>query len=396
MAVRLYYTDPELLDFEATISDTGKHGQLYYTVLDRTAFYPTSGGQLHDTGKLDNIEIIEVIEQAGGEIWHLSKEPGGTVGAVVRASVDRARRRRHQRQHTAQHILSQALARLHNLVTVSVHLGEEYGAIELATDSLTPDQLMEVETCAEQVILENHPVEILMVDSKDIGSLPLRKIPKRTGQIRIIKVGEFDWSACGGTHCRSTAEVGLLKLIGTERIRGHIRIKFLSGRQALEDYRIRFTVTDRMSQAMTCHVNDLPDKLDKLHSETIALRQELLRVQKEALPMLAQQLSGTAVNVGPIRFVFHRLDSYDQKLVIHLASTIAESIEGVAAIFLQGRLVIAASEASRKDAGEIVARLVDLTGLKGGGGPQQAQLGGAIEDDFPRYLEYLMNILADD
>ncbi|UCG60846.1 MAG: alanyl-tRNA editing protein, partial [Candidatus Zixiibacteriota bacterium] len=243
MTRRLYYSDPDLVEFDAVITSTGNHEDLCYTQLDQSAFYPTSGGQLHDTGRLNNTEVVDVIERPDGEVWHLSRHPVGEAGAAVHGTIDRERRRRHQQQHTAQHILSHTLVKLFDFATVSVHLGEDYGTIEIDAGAITPEQLTELQTHARRIVDENVAVEILTVDADEIDTVPLRRETRRSGPIRVIKVGELDWSACGGTHCRSTAEVGLIRITGAEKIRGHALIKFLAGRQVASDYDMRFDVT---------------------------------------------------------------------------------------------------------------------------------------------------------
>ncbi len=393
MTERLYYSDPDLLEFDATILDTGQHGDHHYTTLDRSAFYPTSGGQLHDTGRLNQIKIVDVIEHGEKEVWHLSQDPVGQVADKVHGSVDRERRRRHQKQHTAQHILSQALVRLFEFETVSVHLGEDYGAIEINSGEITSEQLIRVQAHARQMVDDNLAVEILTVAAADIDSIPLRRESRRTGPLRVIKIGQFEFSACGGTHCRNTAEVGLIKILGIEKIRGHGLIKFIAGLQVADDYDMRFEATDRLSRSLTCHVNDLPERVDKIQQENRQLKMELTRVQKEMLPVLAGQLGETAVTVAETRLVFEQIDHYDNKLVNTLAAAVADTISGVAVIYLDGRLIVSASESCGRDARKIAAELSEKAGLKGGGSPRQSQLGGASWDERDQYLQIIQDLL---
>lgn len=391
---RLYYTDSSLLQFEATVVDAGKHENLYYTVLDRTAFYPTSGGQQYDTGSLNGVPIVDVNENDEGEVRHMSAEPVGEAGIRVTGSVDKIRRLKHRQQHTAQHVLSQIFVRELGLATVSVHLGEEYGAIELQAAEISPESLAEVERMAAEAIFDNLPVEILMVDSSDIDSVPLRRPPKKSGEIRVIKINDFDYSACGGTHCRSTAEIGLVKIIGVDKIRGRVLVKFLAGLQALDDYNLRFAVSDRISQSLTCHPRDLPERMEKISAEVKALRMEIARLQKEILPQVARRLSAGAVGVGGVKFVFENVQGYDGKMVAHLAAETAEVIDGVAVLHLEGRLVIATSEGSGRDAGKLAAALVSAKGLKGGGKSRLANLGGVDPKRLDEYKQCLENLLA--
>jgi len=395
MTEKLYYTDANLLDFEATIIKFGKSDNLFYTVLDKTAFYPTSGGQLYDTGFINQIEIIDVIENEKGEIHHISQKPIGEKGDFVKGVVDKKRRLRHKQQHTAQHILSQVFIKLFNYETVSVHLGEEYGAIELNTDKITTPQLQQAEQYANEIIYDNLQIEILFLENEQASLLPLRKIPERKGKIRIIKIGSFDYSACGGTHCSSTAEVSLIKIIEFEKRKGKILVKFLSGIQAVDDYNNRFAVTDELSHTLTCNVNDLLEKYNKLQSENKSLKKDLANSQKEWLPLLAQRISDESDTINNIQYVFRDYSINDTHLAGQLANIVAEKINGVTIIFCQGKLIIATSRNSSFDASQIAKYFSSLTNLKGGGNKNMAQLGGASQTDLNNYKELLLKYLKD-
>lgn len=395
MTERLYYTDSALLEFDAKIIATGKHGEDHYTVLDRSAFYPTSGGQQHDTGVLDGKPVKDVIEAESGEVWHITAQPVGSVGYGVRGVVDKQRRQLHRQQHTAQHILSQVFVKLYDMETVSMHLGEEYGAIELDTDHITADQLARAEREGVDIVMDNLPVEILSVDSDQARTLPLRKIPGRGGTIRVVKIGELDYSACGGTHCTSTAEVGMIKIIGLEKMRGRVMVNFLSGRQAAADYAERFNVTDRLSRELTCHVNDLPEKIGKMTEETRSLRKDLAQFQKEMIPRKAEQLADTAIDAGSIKYVFENLGDYDPRLAAQLAARTAEMIGGVVSLFASGRLIVAADAASDRDASVIVKKVTEATGLRGGGSARQAQIGGVDAGKLEQLNSMIIRLIND-
>ncbi|MEW6412810.1 MAG: hypothetical protein AB1483_10105 [Candidatus Zixiibacteriota bacterium] len=393
MTTRLYYKDPFLLEFDATIVGGGQHEERFFTVLDRSAFYPTSGGQQHDTGRLNDVEIVDVIESNSGEVWHISGRPVGSVGAAVKGVIDKSRRQRHRQQHTAQHILSQTFVRLFGFNTVSVHLGEEYGAIEFDTKEISAAQLDEAEQFAMQIVFDNLPIEILFIDSSQVADTPLRRAPTRGGEIRVIKIGELDYSACGGTHCATTGEVGIIKIIGTEKLRGRPLVKFFSGVKAFEDYRTRYDVSDRIAQSLTCNVVDLPEKLIKLQEENKAVKQELVRVLKDGLPARAQELAKSATEHNGIRLVCENIGSFDVRLAGQLAGQTAEIVNGVAVLFTEGRLIIAVSEGCSMQASQIAKNLTAQAGLKGGGSAKLAQLGGAESGIIGQYREQLKRIL---
>ena len=234
MTERLYYKDPALLSFEGTIIEARQFNGKHLTVLDKTAFYPTSGGQPHDKGLLNSVAIFDVTE-SDGNIQHISDSAVGTIGDRVKGEVDSGRRKHFRQLHTAQHILSSVFIELYDFQTVSVHLGEDYGAIELKQPSLEDDQLLKTEQLSNEYILQSLPVEIIFANEQEAQKLPLRKKPSRQGTIRIIKIGEIDYSACGGTHCHNSSEVGLIKIISVEKQRNNILINFLAGTGAKKE-----------------------------------------------------------------------------------------------------------------------------------------------------------------
>jgi alanyl-tRNA synthetase len=380
MTDRLYYTDMSLLEFEASIVAGGQTDAGYFTILDKTAFYPTSGGQLHDTGTLNGIAIFDVIEDDAGDVRHITNTPVGDVGDIVHGRIDKDRRRRHRQLHTAQHILSQVFIRLFNAQTVSVHLGEDYGAVELDASQVSAEQSARAEQTANEIIQENHPVEGLLVSSDQAATLPLRKVPTRQGTIRVIRIDDFDWSACGGTHCTSTAEVGMLKIVGLEKMRGRPLIKFLAGAQAFEDYCKRLTITDELSRRFTCHVNGLIEKVNKLVAENEAKRKEIALLQKELSPVWVDRLAAEAETCGRHQLVCQKVELFDGRSAGQIASLVAERTGGITVLVAGDLLIVAVASGSGLHAGRIAKQLCELTGLKGGGSAGLAQIGGVNEN----------------
>ena len=396
MTERLYYKDSELLEFDATIVESGEAGPPLFVVLDRSAFYPTSGGQSHDTGRLNDVPVIDVVETATGEVRHLISESIGPAGTRVRGVVDKVRRRRNRQNHTAQHILSAAFFRLYGHRTMSVHLGDEYGAIELQVETISDEQVREVETVANEAIADNVPVEVMFVDSRQIDTLPLRKEPQREGELRIIRIGEFDYSACGGTHCSTSGGVGLVKIIGMDKIRGRVLIKYLAGSLAVSDYARRFEVTDDLAKSFTCHYTDLSAKVGKVRDEAAALRRQLVEAQKELLPIKAEQLSQNPRLCGRYKLVMDRIPGVELSTASRLAGLVADRIAGVVVFFADDKLVLAASAQAGLHAGNLVKRLAAQSGLKGGGNERVAQLGGVQEDLSEQIQNAIVTILQNE
>ena len=393
MTERLYYKDPALMEFDAKIIEAGINNGKDFVVLDRTAFYPASGGQPHDLGLINNVKVIDVIENESGAIKHIIEKSVGKTNDTIHGQIDIVRRQYFRQLHTAQHILSRAFMNLLNSETVSVHLGEEYGAVELNSSSVTVEQCQQAENLSNQIIHENSPIEIIFADNKQAALLPLRKKPERTGTIRIIKIGELDWSACGGTHCSNTAEVGLIKVIGAEKQREHALVKFLAGTKAKEDYDSRFNVTDQLSKSLTCSLSDLPFRVSKLSHENKQLRSQLSALQKELLPVKVKELSKTATKVKDCNVVFADVTGFDSKLLTQLTAELASNINGLAALLLENRICTAASPDSKLDASLIVKELSTKFNLKGGGNKNMAQLGGVDPVKFDDYKQALMAVV---
>jgi alanyl-tRNA synthetase len=392
---RLYYDDPALLEFEAVVTGLERHARGWLVSLDRTAFYPTSGGQPNDLGWIQDTAVIDVIESDSGDILHLTEQSIGALGDLVKGRVEARRRQRHRQSHTAQHILSAAFARLANLRTESIHLREEYPNIEFPTKSNQPEVMAEVETLANDVIAQGIPVEILAVDAAEAARLPLRKEPQREGLLRIIKIGDFECSACGGTHCSNTAEVGLIKIVGTERIRSRVAVVFLAGQLALQDYRLRFEATDALSKTLTCHPKDLPERFLRLSEENKTLRKELTQLQRQQLPHLVAGLVERATEAGAVPITVASVDDVSSELLTALATDVVARTGGVTMLCHTGRLVVAAAEQSKRSAGALVKALAAETGLRGGGNDRLAQIGGADPARLDRYAEILRRLIAD-
>ena len=394
MTDRLYYNDSNLLEFTGTITAIGRLNNRFYTVLDRSAFYPTSGGQSHDTGTLGDALVVDVSVSDSGEVRHLTDTEVGPVGMQVTGRINKERRRRNCQNHTAQHLLSAAFDRLFGFRTVSVHLGEEYGAVELNTPEIAGEKLDDAERVANEIIGDNLTVDTLFVDSAEAGRLPLRKPPPKEGTLRIIRIDDFECSACGGTHCTTTGGVGLIKIIGTEKLRGNSLVKFLSGRLAYEDYLLRFEVSNLLARQFTCHPGDLPSRIEKLTGENKELRRQLSEARKELLPVMLDRLGRTVSTDFGVPTVIQQLTEVDPGQLVHLASRVAEHIGGLAALQLNDRIVLATSDGSGLKAGVLARELAAAADLKGGGNDRVAQLGGADATRLDFYRETLGKLLS--
>ena len=236
-------------------------------VLDRTAFYPTSGGQPFDTGLLGDARVVDVLDDdETGRVVHVVEAPGPAIGSRVTGTIDASRRHDHRQQHTGQHILSAAFDHLFGVRTESFHLGRDASTIDLARD-VTRAEIDRAETLANDVVWSNRPVSIRFVDEAEAAALPLRKAPVRGGRLRLIDVTEFDLSACGGTHVAHTGEVGQISVDGWERYKGGARISFVCGGRALAVFRAHRDAVTGAVRVLSVLPHELPDGIARLQTQ---------------------------------------------------------------------------------------------------------------------------------
>jgi alanyl-tRNA synthetase len=376
MTERLYYHDPYLREFDANVVERTTHGGKTAVVLDRTAFYPTSGGQPFDTGTLSDATVLDVVDTDEGRILHIvNRAPGG---ARVSGKIDWTRRFDHMQQHTGQHVLSAAFDRFLKARTESFHLGADYSTIDLARE-LTPAEIAKGEDEANRVVWEDRPVAIRFAGPDEIATLPLRKEPKREGTLRLIDVQEFDLSACGGTHVARTGAIGMIAVAATERFRGGSRVTFLCGGRALAGYRSLRDAVAGSVRALSVLPADLPAAIERLQADSKDQRKQIKEFQSKLAVQEADALADASVVAGDVRLVAASLAGWDAAGLKSIAARIVERPGHVAILVGEpapAPLVVARSAGLPHDAGALLRQLVDRHGGKGGGRPELAQGGG--------------------
>lgn len=368
MTERLYYRDSYLTRFRARVVDASPdHTRVY---LDRTAFYPTSGGQPFDTGTLGGAAIVDVIDE-GERIAHVAASPINE--AEVEGVVDPARRFDHMRQHTGQHLLSAVFIQLLDAPTVSFHLGAETCTIDIQRDALTSDDIRAVEKRANELVLENRPVTVEFRDAS--AGLVLRKASDRAGEIRIVGIDGLDRSACGGTHVRSTGEIGPILIRKLDRIRGIVRVEFLCGMRSVRRARADFEALAAVSRALSCPPDDAPllvaaqqERLQRAEKTRSRQSAELARTEGRELwretPALA---SGRRLASRSVPAFTDEVRALAQSFVAGQAScfvAIAENPPGI---------LLAASADSGVHAGNVLKAVLARHGGRGGGNAALAQ-----------------------
>ena len=379
MTERLYYHDAYAREFDATvvgIKAVSERPGHFAAVLDRTAFYPTSGGQPFDTGTLGAARVVDVIEGDDGRILHLVEGPielGPTRGVI-----DWARRFEHMQQHTGQHVLSAAFDRLLNVSTVSFHLGSTASTIDLARE-VTPAEIARAEHEANRVVWENRPVTIRFADADKVAALPLRKESKREGVLRVIDVEDFDVSACGGTHVAGTGAIGIIAVAAFEKFKGGTRLEFLCGGRALAGYHaLRDTVAASV-RLLSVLPADLPAAIDRGQTDARDLRRQVKDLQTRLAGHEAATLAEGAELVGSTRVVIAALEGWDANGLKTIATAISAR-PGHVAVLLSApspsSIVVARAPDLVVDSAAILKQMTAQFGGKGGGRPELAQGGG--------------------
>ena len=275
MTERLYYDEAGLVEFEAAVRRVEPAGEGFRVYLDRTAFYPESGGQIADTGTLSGIPVRDVQEDEAGDVYHLVGE--APAAGPVRGAVDAAVRFDHMQQHTGQHLLSAAFVALHNLATVGFHMSADFSTVDIAAERLDEARLRSAVQLANRIVWEDRPVRTGFFDREQVEAMGLRKPTQRTGDIRVVEVDGFDRSACGGTHVARTGQIGIIVVTRTEKMKDKTRLHFLCGGRALRAFEDNLAILGRLSALTTSGFPELPDRVEKLIQSVKNLERETAR-----------------------------------------------------------------------------------------------------------------------
>lgn len=284
--MRLYQEDSYATRFQARVVRAWSDEQGHHAVLSETLFYPESGGQPADTGVLrggfGEVRVLHVYEEAKafGDVVHRVDGPIPE-GAEVEGEIDWNRRFRHMQRHTAQHILSQALLRAGGYHTIAVSLDSPVSTVDLE-EEVEEAKLQEAEALANFAVYADYPIEAFWVSEEELARYPLRRPPKVQGQVRLVRIGDFDLAACGGTHLRTSAQAGPIKVLKWERYKGGSRVYFMAGWEALEDYHAKHALLSRLALSFSTSPLELEKPVRRLQEEVYALKGENLEL-KEAL-----------------------------------------------------------------------------------------------------------------
>jgi len=376
---RIYYTDPYAAEFDATVlhvaPEPGTTAR-QRLVLDRTAFYPTSGGQPFDTGTLGSARVVDVLDEDDGRIVHVVE--GEVPSGRVRGKIDWPRRFEHMQQHTGQHVLSAAFDRLLQVRTVSFHLGTTSATIDLARE-VTAGEIARAELEANRIVWEDRPVTIRFADAEEAAKLSLRKESKREGVLRLIDVDAFDVSACGGTHVARTGAIGIIAVASAEKFKGGTRLEFLCGGRALAGFHALGDSVAASVRLLSVLPAELPAAIERHQNDARDLRRQVKDLLTRLAGHEAAALADAAEPAGPTRVVVAALDGWDANGLKTIAAAIAAR-PGHAVLLVGGpapsAIVVARAQDVAVDCAAVLEQLTATFGGKGGGRPELAQGGG--------------------
>jgi alanyl-tRNA synthetase len=373
---RIYYTDAYCRAFDAQVVRAFDREVRPTVLLDRTAFYPTSGGQPFDVGTIADANVIDVVD-ADGDVVHVLSAPLEE-GAVVRGEIDWERRFDHMQQHTGQHVLSAAFVRACDASTVSFHLGGETSSIDLSAQ-VEPAAVERAVDEANAVVWDDRAITVRFASAAEARALPLRKESAREGELRLIEIPGFDLSACGGTHVARTGAIGVIAVTGTERFKGGLRVRFVCGGRALRALRqLRDSVSGAV-RVLSVHPQELPSAVEKLQAEGKSLRKTVVGLQAALAVHEADRLLAAAPQAGGRRVITEIYDGWDAAALKTIASSlIARDPVAVALVASASAvtLVVACTPSLGLDAGAVVRQLTGRFGGRGGGRADLAQAGG--------------------
>lgn len=397
---RLYYSDSHLTEFEArVVAVTERVSGWVAVTLDRTAFYPTGGGQPSDTGMLDDARVIECIDAESEGVLHILQGRSPEVGALVKGRVDWPRRLDHIQQHTGQHILSQAFVSLFEAETRGFRMLDQYSEIDVALAAPTEEKIDKAVELANRIIWEDRPVRIREVTKEEASRLPLRKESAREGELRLIEIEGFDLTPCGGTHAGASGEVGLIAVRSFERAKGLTRIEFVAGGRALADYNRANRTARSISAQFSVGRDEAAVAVTRLLEENKQLTRRARALEELAARAEAEELLAAATLLEDgTRLCARIFEERDAESLKRLAQSLIARPQAVALLGSRerdaARLVFARSADASGDMNALMRSSCALLEGRGGGRPDMAQGGGRNVEKLPEAIEMAASSLS--
>lgn len=387
---KLFYTQPYLTKWESSVEDIIEKDNKYYVVLSKTAFYPEGGGQPSDSGKIDGIELLGLTEE-NGVIYHIL--PDAPKNSTVLCELDFNRRFDLMQQHSGQHLLSAVFFNTYNGKTSSFHLGEDYISIDISLSEVSSELINEIEDKANNYIYENIEINTFFIKPEEVQNYPLRKLPPTAEDIRIVEIGDVDFTPCCGTHVTRTGEIGIIKIIKFEKYKGITRIYFKCGNRALRDFQNKNDIILELSKKLNSSENEMLNRayalfqdLDNNSKELKDLKDKLAYYEAKEIIDSSDSNKLTAAfkdkTFGDIQLISKHILSLGSYLII-LAS---ES---------ENRIIFSHNGSFDLNCGKIFKEHLSAYNGKGGGSDKQAQGGFQNAEDMNEFLEFLKKRVND-
>lgn len=399
---RIYYTDAYCTTFTARITDLSVVNGRPTVALDQTCFYPTSGGQAHDTGVLGERRVVDVFVDEAGTVRHVldAPLPAAAVGRPIQGEIDWERRYDHMQQHAGQHLLSQVFHRLLGVETLSVHFGAQSSTVDLDVESLSDEQMMAVEDEANRQVYANRSIRAYFVSQDELASVPLRRPPKVRGRIRIVEIEGYDYSACGGTHVARTGEIGPVRLVRRERSRGHARVTFLCGWRALADAREKARLVNEIAALFSTDPAQTPVLAARNLDQLKVADRRIQELSAQLLAYEAERLWADASDLGGWRVIARLLPGQDPaglKLLANLLQAKPATVALLACPAGGDKLTVIFARSADVDAamGDLLRTTLRAFGGGGGGRSEYAQGGGVPADQAEALLDFAVEKLGE-
>ncbi|MGD6941135.1 alanyl-tRNA editing protein [Cytobacillus gottheilii] len=392
---KLYYQDPYIKEFKAQLlhQNTDEQGNLY-AVLNQTAFYPTGGGQPHDTGVLNGVEVV-AVEEVEGEIRHYIKMP--LPQGEIEGKIDWSRRLDHMQQHTGQHILSAAFAELFNCQTVSFHLGKDICTIDIHTNALGEDEASAAEALANEIVFENRTIETKWISAAEITQYPLRKQPSVTENIRLVIIPDFDYNGCGGIHPSSTGQVSSIKILDWEKQKQNIRVQFVCGNRVLKHLHEKHKVMKQLTAALNAPQEDVADAAMRIIQDAKILEKNVENKNEQLLSFEAKELLIQHKTEDNVQAVFNDRSIKELQTLARKITELADDSVVILVNELEDKLQFVCARGNGSDANmkKLANELLSSINGKGGGSESFAQGGGPKGMSGEELLQIARQILSD-
>jgi alanyl-tRNA synthetase len=384
MTKKIYYSSQYSTEWETIIKNSFTKEDQCFVVLEETAFYPTGGGQPHDTGTINGVEVLDVFTDETGEVVHMTERMPETTHAFC--SLNWRRRFEHMQHHSGQHLLSAVCYKLYNARTVSFHLGQDYVTIDLDISELNQSQMEKIEQIANEEIYRNRSIHSYYVTSEELAKLPLLKMPKVTENIRIVEIEGIEYNACGGTHVLRTGEIGIIKLFKAEKQKGIIRLSFKCGSRALQDLNEGQQILGKISAKFNTGRNEVISRIEKWEEERKRLESELAKVKEENNAYVAKEL----LLKKEEDFLFHVFDNKSFNEIKELAIKIAHehNLFILFAATEENKVILVHNGTKNLSCGKFLKEHLGSFNGKGGGNDKTAQAGFQSKEDTVNFFEF--------